>query len=72
MKHSEQAKLARDAYEFLTGARPPYPRSAKDLVNLQSDVMFKRLQREVEKIEINLKTERITKELEKLEIILNF
>ena len=48
MKHNEQAKLARDDYKSLTGVRPPYPRSEKDLNKLLSDlsdVEFRRLAR---------------------------
>ena len=48
MKHYERAKLVRDDYESLTGVRPPYPRSTKDLNKLLSDVEFRRLGRILE------------------------
>ena len=46
MKHYERAKLARDDYENLTGIRPPYPKSKKDLNELLdslTNIEFQRL-----------------------------
>ena len=48
MKHYEKAKFARGEYEMLTGVKPPYPRSTKDLNKLLSDVEFRRLGRILE------------------------